>query len=203
MVRRRLRRGEPPDPRAPARGPRPARSGARLRAGALPDPRDAAADRLPGRRARARSPRAWTSYLDLLARDGVISEDLRARRAAAPLERRRASAARADRAIERKPAGPVRARLVELLGLAAIRSSTRSTCASRARSTAPRSSARPSQLRELRDPRRAAAAGLTGFRLLAPGRGRRRRLQLLALRARARREPPPRADRQLDRAPST
>ena len=110
-----------------------------------------------------------TSYLALLEADGVISPELRAAAARAPLARRTSVPPAADRAIERKPAAPIRTRLVEMLGLSGypeldlLDLRVESTLDRRAQLRASEA------LRELRDPRRAAALGLTGFRLLAPG----------------------------------
>ena len=109
-------------------------------------------------------------YLKLLARDGVISGELRAAAAAAPLARRRKAPTAPDRAIERKSAGPVRARMVEMLGvhgypeLDALDLRVESSLDERSQLRA------AGKLRELRDAKAAEAAGLTGFRLLAPGR---------------------------------
>ena len=110
-----------------------------------------------------------TSYLALLEADGVISPELGAAAARAPLARRTSVPPAADRAIERKPAAPIRTRLVEMLGLSGY--PELDLLDLRAESTLDRRAQfRASEaLRELRDPRRAAALGLTGFRLLAPG----------------------------------
>ena len=110
------------------------------------------------------------SYLTLLAADGIISPELRAAAAAAPLVRRTKAPPALDRAIERKSAGPVRARMVEMLGvhgypeLDALDLRVESSLDERSQLRA------AGKLRELRDANAAAAAGLTGFRLLAPGR---------------------------------
>jgi membrane peptidoglycan carboxypeptidase len=110
------------------------------------------------------------SYLPLLERDGVVSADLRALAAAAPLARRRSAPPPQDLAVERKTAGPVRARLVEMLGLKgypeldALDVRVESSLDMRSQLRAAR------KLRDLRDAKQAAEAGLTGFRLLAPGR---------------------------------
>jgi membrane peptidoglycan carboxypeptidase len=110
------------------------------------------------------------SYLPLLERDGVISPELRAAAAAAPLVRRTSAPPPPDRALERKPAGPVRARMVDLLALHgypeldALDLRVESSLDERSQLRA------AGKLRELRDAKRAAQAGLTGFRLLAPGR---------------------------------
>jgi len=109
------------------------------------------------------------SYLELMERDGVISPELREAAARAPLVRRAAVPPVPDRALVRKPAAPIRTRLVERLGLSGypeldlLDLRVESTLDRRAQLLATR------RLRELRDPRRAAALGLTGFRLLAPG----------------------------------
>jgi membrane peptidoglycan carboxypeptidase len=109
------------------------------------------------------------SYLELFERDGTISPELAASAARAPLARRRKAPPVDDHGLERKPAGPIRARLVEMLGLGGypeldlLDLRVESSLDRRAQLRASQ------QLRELRDPRRAAAAGLTGFRLLAPG----------------------------------
>jgi membrane peptidoglycan carboxypeptidase len=108
------------------------------------------------------------SYLERLERSGVISPELRAAAERAPLRRRSAAPAAPSRTLERKPAAPIRSRLVELLGLGgypeldALDLRVESTLDRR---TQLRASER---LRALRDPARAAAEGLTGFRLLAP-----------------------------------
>ena len=110
------------------------------------------------------------NYLTLLARDRVISGELRAAAAAAPLVRRRKAPPALDRMIERKTAGPVRARMVEMLGvhgypeLDALDLRVESSLDERSQLRA------AGKLRELRDEKAAEAAGLTGFRLLAPGR---------------------------------
>ena len=109
-----------------------------------------------------------SSYLELMERDGVISPELRQAAARAPLARRRAVPPSVDRAIERKPAAPIRTRLVEMLGLSGypeldlLDLRAESSLERRAQHRATQA------LRELRDPARAAALGLTGFRLLAP-----------------------------------
>jgi len=108
-------------------------------------------------------------YLARFERDGMISPELAAAAASAPLARRRRAPPADDHALERKPAAPVRSRLVELLGLAGypeldlLDLRVESSLDRRAQLRANQ------KLRELRDPRRAAAAGLTGFRLLGPG----------------------------------
>ena len=108
------------------------------------------------------------SYLERFERDGMISRELAAA-ASVPPVRRRTAPPGADRTLERKPAGPIRNRLVELLGLAGypeldlLDLRIESSLDRRAQLRA------SAKLRELRDPQRAAAAGLTGFRLLAPG----------------------------------
>ena len=111
------------------------------------------------------------SYLDLLAAEGLISPELRSATEHVHLVRRSSAAAGRDRILERKPVGPVRTRLVETLGLAgypeldALDLRVESTLDRRAQLRATEA------LRALRDPARAAAAGLTGFRLLHRGEG--------------------------------
>jgi membrane peptidoglycan carboxypeptidase len=110
-----------------------------------------------------------SSYLALMEQDGVISRSLREAAARAPLARRGAVPPSPDRAIERKPAAPIRTRLVEMLGLSGypeldlLDLRVESTLDRRAQLRA------TERLRALRDPRRAAALGLTGYRLLGPG----------------------------------
>lgn len=112
-----------------------------------------------------------TSYLELLADAGLISPELRDAASRVRLVRHRTLGAARDRSLERKPASPVRTRLVELLGLSgypeldALDLRVESTLDGAAQRRATEA------LRGLRDPRRAAAAGLTGFRLLRPGEG--------------------------------
>jgi membrane peptidoglycan carboxypeptidase len=108
------------------------------------------------------------SYLERLARSGVISPELRAAAARAPLARRTTAPAAPSLVLARKPAAPIRSRLVELFGLGgypeldALDLRVESTLDRRTQLRA------TERLRELRDPKRAAAAGLTGFRLLRP-----------------------------------
>jgi membrane peptidoglycan carboxypeptidase len=109
-----------------------------------------------------------SSYLPLLEQEGAISPELRAAAARAPLARRSSVPPRSG-AVSRKPAAPIRTRLVEMLGVSGypeldlLDLRVESTLDRRAQLLAAET------LRELRDPRRAAAQGLTGFRLLAPG----------------------------------
>jgi hypothetical protein len=112
-----------------------------------------------------------TSYLDLLAGAGLISGELREAAARVRLVQRPSAGGGVDRSRERKPASPVRSRLVEALGLAGypeldaldLRVESTLDRAAQARAT--------DALRAFRDPARAAAAGLTGFRLLRAGEG--------------------------------
>lgn len=110
------------------------------------------------------------TYLELLAAEGRISAALRDAAARVRLVRRPRAAA-GDRALERKPASPVRARLVELLGLDgypeldALDLRVESTLDEDAQRRATEA------LRALRDPARAASSGLVGFRLLRAGEG--------------------------------
>lgn len=108
------------------------------------------------------------TYLELLERAGVVSPELRAAAARAPLVRLRGAPRAVDLALERKAAGPVRARLVEMLELRgypeldALDLRVESSLDQRSQLRA------AERLRALRDPRLAAEAGLTGFRLLSP-----------------------------------
>lgn len=108
------------------------------------------------------------SYLERLEKSSVISAELRQAAARAALARRASAPPLPSRALERKPAAPIRSRLVEMFGLPgypeldALDLRVESTLDRRTQLRATEG------LRELRDPGRAAAAGLTGFRLLRP-----------------------------------
>ena len=136
---------------------------ARVRTGAVADPRDAAADGLPDRCARA-ARRAHGALFELLERDGVLSADLRAPAAAAPLVRRRTAPPPQDRASSGRPRARYARAWSRCSGSTPTRSSTRSTCASRAastsaRSSAPRGSSASSATRRRRTRRGSPASG--------------------------------------------
>lgn len=112
-----------------------------------------------------------TSYLDLLAGAGLISAELRDAAGRVRLVRRASAGGGQDLGLARKPTSPVRARLVEMLGLGGY--PELDTLDLRVESTLDREAQTraTAALRALRDPAQAAAAGLTGFRLLRPGEG--------------------------------